>query len=67
MIDGLKETLDFWEADGRVYYVVIEKWKRIPVFEGFICDAYGFDLPGYKVADEILVGDGILRITLIED
>lgn len=65
MVKGLNEVIDRWRNNA--FYFVIEKYFRNIVFEGYAHEARKFECPGYKVSDEIYIGDGILRIVLIEE
>lgn len=61
----LNEVIDRWH--NTAFYFVIEKYFRNIVFEGFAHEVRGFECPGYKVSDEVYIGNGILRIVLIEE
>lgn len=65
MIKGLNEVIEHWEDTA--WYFVVEKYFRNVIFEGFLGELREFECPGYKVSDEIYIGDGILRIVLVED
>lgn len=64
MLKGLKEALN---RCPRAYYIVIEKFGREVITEGYRFEVLDFDYPGYQVADEIYIGDGILRVVIIEE
>ena len=64
MIKGISESV---KRNPSATYFVVEVYPREVIFEGYLDDLERFDYNGYRVSGEVYIGDGILRIVLIED
>lgn len=66
MIKGLSEILESWKDT--TYYFFVEKFSgEVVLEEGFYEDVTSLDVPGFQVGDYKYLGNGIMRIVLIED
>ena len=66
MIKGLSEILESWKDTA--YYFFVEKFSgEVVLEEGYYEDLETLDVPGFQVGDYRYLGNGVMRIILIED
>ena len=66
MVKGMNEVLESWKDVA--YYFFVEKYNgEVVLEEGFYEDVTSLDVPEFQVGDYKYLGNGIMRIILIED
>lgn len=66
MVKGISEILENWKDVA--YYFFVEKYNgEVVLDEGFYEDVTSLDVPGFQAGDYKYLGNGIMRIILIED
>ena len=66
MVKGISEILENWEDTA--YYFFVEKYNgEVVLEEGFYEDVTSLEVPGFQVGDYRYLGNGIMRIILIEE